>query len=127
MIYFFQSGGPMMWLLLIIALVVLVLFIKKAVQLFGSNSTSEDAAIGINAVIFWGSISAVLGFFAHFYGVYQAMQAIKMANDISPAIVAEGYAMSLVTILFGMGILLISAILWFILRWKYKQLKLHSA
>jgi len=126
MTHFFLSGGPMMWLLLLIALVILALFIKKAVQLFGSSSISEDAAIGINAVIFWGSISAILGFFAHFYGVYQAMQAIKMANDISPAIVAQGYAMSLVTILFGMGILLISAILWFILRWKYKQMQLHN-
>jgi len=127
MIHFFMSGGPMMWLLLLIALVVLVLFIKKAVQLFSGSTSPEDADAGINAVIFWGSISAVLGFFAHFYGVYQAMQAIKMANDISPAIVAEGYAMSLVTILFGMFILLVSAIFWFILRWKYKQLKLRSA
>jgi hypothetical protein len=123
MLQFFFSGGYMMWLLLIVAIVVVVLAMKKAIQLFGKESlNSAQLENGINAILFWGLISLVLGFFAHFQGIYMAMAEIKRANDISPAIVAGGYAASLTTILFGMGIFLVSAIIWFILRWKYKKL-----
>ena len=77
---------------------------------------------GINAIIFWGSISAILGIFAHFSGIYQAMVAISMANDISPAIVAMGYAISLITILTGLLIFMISAVIWFFYRWRYRNI-----
>jgi hypothetical protein len=49
------------------------------------------------------------------------MLAIFQANDISPAIVALGYSMSLVTILTGLTIFMVSAVIWFILRWRFKQ------
>ena len=81
---------------------------------------------GINAVLFWGIMSIIIGVFAHFIGIYAAMNAIMMANDISPAIVASGYAVSLITILFGLFILMLSSILWFILRWKYKSIISNS-
>ena len=76
---------------------------------------------GINTILFWGSLSVVLGVFAHFVGLYEAMQAIKVAGDISPAIVAGGYAMSLITILSGLSLFLASAIIWMVLNWKYKK------
>ncbi len=65
-------------------------------------------------------MSAVIGFFGHFWGVYMAMQAISEATDISPAVVAEGYAMSLITILTGLFIFLF-AFVWFMLRWKLRK------
>jgi len=37
-----------------------------------------------------------------FVGIYEAMQTIMMANDTSPAIVADGYTLSLITILTGL-------------------------
>ena len=122
MVNFFISGGQMMWLFLLIALLIIYLSLKKAFQLFSKQDLSKSVLEnGINAIIFWGSISAVLGFFAHYLGVYYAMQAIYKANDISPAIVAHGYSLSLVTILTGLVLFIISAILWFIFRWRYRQ------
>ena len=122
MVNFFISGGQMMWLFLLIALLIIYLSLKKAFQLFSKQDLSKSVLEnGINAIIFWGSISAVLGFFAHYLGVYYAMQAIYKANDISPAIVAYGYSLSLVTILTGLVLFIISAILWFIFRWRYRQ------
>jgi len=79
---------------------------------------------GINAIVFWGAISAIVGFFAHYLGVYYAMLAIQRANDISPAIVAYGSSMSLITILTGLTIFIFSAIIWFVLRWRYKQISI---
>ena len=117
-----------MWILLILAVVNVVLIIKKALQLFsGSDLSKMQIESGLNAIIFWGGFSAVLGFYAHFLGMVQAMQAISRANDISPAIVSHGYALSLVTILFGLLILMVSGIAWFVLRWKARQLLLEIA
>ncbi len=127
MLRFFLSGGLFMWPLLFAVIAILILSIKKAFELFGKKDLSQARLeSGINAIIFWGGISVVLGFFSHFLGVYEAMQAISRAHDISPAIVAEGYAMSLTTILFGLFIFLYAAISWFVLRWKYKQLMMKS-
>lgn len=117
----FMDGGIYMWPLLIIAIVITVLAITKGIQLSNDSSNINKLENGINAILFWGAFALVLGFFAHFHGVYLAMQAINAANDISPAIVAGGYAMSLITILTGLFIFMLSALVWFIYRWKLKQ------
>jgi len=123
MITFFIEGGPMMWLLLIIAIIIAVLSLKKGLQLFGKNeSTRSTLENGINAIIFWGAISAILGFFAHHLGMYHAMRAIAAANDVSPAIVSYGYSMSLTTVLAGLMIFLVSALIWFLFRWRFKNI-----
>jgi biopolymer transport protein ExbB/TolQ len=116
-----------MWPLLFVAIAIISMSIKKTIDLFGKRElNSARLESGINAIIFWGGISVVLGLFAHFLGVYVAMQAISRAHDISPAIVAQGYAVSLTTILFGLFIFMFAAIFWFILRWRHKQLMIKS-
>jgi len=119
----FQQGGIFMWPLLIIAISVVILSIKKAIDLFGqTEQPRKQLESGLNAIIFWGAISVIIGFLAHFWGMYMALQAISMASDISPAIVAQGFAVSLITILFGLLIFLFSGIMWLVLRWRYKKL-----
>lgn len=123
MLSLFYKGGVFMWLLLAIAISIVILAIKKAIYLFGNKITNpKHLEGGINTIIFWGAISIVIGFLSHFWGLYLAMEAIAKANDISPTIVANGFAVSLITIIFGMLIFLFSAIIWLILRWKYKKL-----
>jgi len=123
MIPLFLQGGMFMWVLLFLAVVIVVLIIKKTIQLFsGSDLSKGQIESGLNAIIFWGGFSVLLGFYAHFLGMVAAMEAISAANDISPAIVSHGYAVSLITILFGLLILMVSGIAWFVLRWKARQL-----
>ena len=113
----FLAGGSFMWLLLVILLVVVVLAITKGVQLFSNKEKNiKKLENGVNAILFWGIYSVVVGFFAHFLGILYAMEAIKRAADISPAIVAGGYSVSLLTILFGLIIFMIAAIIWFIYK-----------
>ncbi len=124
---FIRAGGPAMWPLIIIGIVVLVIAVKKANDLFFKEGLSKaQLEKGINAIIFWGAFSVVLGLFAHFMGVYNAMQAISRASNISPQIVAGGYAVSIITILTGLVIFLISAIFWVVFRAKYKSLIMKS-
>ena len=117
MIEFILMGGPFMLIQLVIAGSVAWLSIAKFYVTFRKKEIDKEYYNnGVNAIIFWGGMGLLLGIFGHFMGVYQAMNAIRMANDISPAIVAGGYAMSLSTVLFGLGIFLFSAIIWFYLR-----------
>ena len=115
MFSFFQEGGVYMWFLLVLAGVIVVLAIIRGMQLF-SNNNIDQLENKINTILFWGAFSVVLGFFAHFHGVYLAMQAIKQANDISPSIVAGGYAVSIITILSGLFMFMISAVIWLVYR-----------
>ncbi len=125
MLQFFIQGGMYMWPLLAFAVVILVLAVKKIIDLYiRTDLPAQNADSGINAILFWGVMSIFIGIFGHFHGIYVAMQAINRAGDISPAIVSQGYAMSLITVLSGMLIFMIAAVVWFIFRWRFKQLAL---
>jgi len=123
MIGFFMQGGYMMWLLLIISITIIVLTIKNTVHISQLSGT-ELSKVGpqIHAILFWGCISVVLGFFAHYQGIYLAMQEIMAASEISPSVVAMGYQAALTTILAGMLVCVIAGILWLALRtwWQHK-------
>lgn len=123
MLTFFFKGGPYMWILLMIAIVIVVLSICKLIQVFGKKEVDPlQFQSGLNAILFWSAISLLVGLFAHFHGIYLAMQAISRAHDISPAIVAMGYSMSLITVLTGMFIFIISLLIWFFLRWRVHKI-----
>ena len=122
MFQFFIKGGSMMWLLLIIFIVILILVVKKAVELIGGEDVSpQKMKAGLNAIPFWGSICFILGFLWHFGGLMRAMSAIAEANDVSPSIVANGLAVSMISIIFGILVFLFSGISWLILKWKYNK------
>jgi len=119
----FMQGGFYMWPLLLFAIIILVLSIKKIIDLFFNPTLSHvKLESGINSILFWGGMSVLIGFLGHYHGMYLAMQAISRASDISPAIVAMGYGVSLISVLFGLLILLFSSIIWFVFRWRFKQL-----
>lgn len=117
---FFQMGmwGP---LLAIVAVVVLVTIVRASLRL--SKMTPENkSSVGtsIHAVLFWGGVSVLLGLIGQNSGLYNALTAISKAPEISPAVVAAGFAESLTTTLFGMTTLLVAAIAWFSLLVRYR-------
>lgn len=120
---FFINGGLYMWLMLILFVFVIGLFIKKLIQIQKQDlRLPQDFERGLWTIPFWGIISLALGFYGHYHGVYMAMLNISQANDISPSIVAEGYAVSLITVLSGLFIFILSGIAWFYLRWRCSRL-----
>jgi biopolymer transport protein ExbB/TolQ len=112
-----------MYVLSLLAVVILVLSVKKAIDFF-SRTGSEPAHLsrGLNAILFWGCISAVLGFLGQFSGHYLSLMAIKNAGLVNPALVAEGIAISLITTIFGLTILTVSALVWFGLKCRLDSL-----
>ena len=122
MMRIFSEGGPFMWPLLVFAIVVVVLTVRKAPEAFGrKEADAVKGEGGVNAILFWGCMSLLTGFLAHYTGIYNAMLAISRASDISPAVMARGYAQSLVPILTGLLICVASAVAWFVLRWRCRK------
>ena len=75
--------------------------IEKAVQNSGGLEMAflEKNMIWINSVI---TIAPMLGFTGTVVGMIKAFEDIKMANDISPAVVAGGISVALLTTAFGL-------------------------
>ena len=75
--------------------------IEKAVQNAGGLEMAflEKNMIWINSVI---TIAPMLGFTGTVVGMIKAFEDIKMANDISPAVVAGGISQALMTTVLGL-------------------------
>lgn len=116
------AGGPAMWLLLIFAITIVALTVKKSIDLFGMpTKQSANLDKGLNAIIYFGGLSLVFGILGQISGIYNALVAISKASDISPQIIFMGFSQSFLSTLFGLWILIFSSIFWFVLRARYKK------
>jgi biopolymer transport protein ExbB/TolQ len=114
--------------MLILLIVVIVLTVKKFAHLYGGGERSErELEEGLHAILFWGVISFVVGVLGQASGIYYALQAISRASQISPQATAQGFAQSFTSTIFGLAILLVSAILWMILYARFKKLTAKAA
>lgn len=117
MIRLFIMGGPYMIPLSLLAVVTLALAAKKATELVTRTAVDRESLTrGLDAILFWGVISVVLGFLGQFTAMYKSLTIIRSAGLINPSLVAEGVAVSLITTIYGLAILAVSSILWFALR-----------
>lgn len=112
----FLSGGILMWPLLVIGIGVLVLAVRSAWLLSRSERSAAEADQRLQAILFWGVMSVVLGFLGTTVGIIQMAQAITLAGAVHPPLVWGGFGVALVTLIFGLLIFLVAAVLWFVLR-----------
>jgi uncharacterized membrane protein len=112
-----HMSGHFGYLAAILGLVILVLVVIKAVQLSRKSMTPGQAwDSSLNTILFWGAFAAVLGLLGQCYGIYEAMMAIRQAEEIAPWAVAMGFFVSFTSTLIGLTVLAISALCWFVLR-----------
>ncbi len=80
--------------------------VEKAIQNAGAVEMAflEKNMIWLNAVV---TIAPMLGFTGTVIGMIAAFDAIKAANDISPAVVAGGISQALLTTAFGLIVAMI--------------------
>jgi biopolymer transport protein ExbB/TolQ len=123
MLQLFLEGGIYMLPLLALAVVILVLTVKKALDLFLREGLGrEQLERGLGAILFWGCVAAVLGLLGQLQGQYLSLRIISQAEIISPNLVAEGMAVSLITTLFGLLQLAFAGIAWFTLSTRFRRL-----
>ncbi|MCP4727625.1 MAG: MotA/TolQ/ExbB proton channel family protein [bacterium] len=120
---FLYTGGPFMFILLLLLAVILILSIKMIIVLFVKKSRDHlSYEHTINSILFWGILSLLLGFLGKYAGLYKAMSTIILADDVSPGLLIAGYQQSLVSALAGLVIAILSFLFWFILKSRLKKL-----
>lgn len=118
---FFMWLGPYKWPMLLLSVLVILLVVKKAIELMIPGLTYRQKASGINAILFWGSISMALGIFSQTVSLWAALREIMAADDISPVIVLIGYYGSFISTLLGTATLIFSALAWWLFRYLVKR------
>lgn len=92
-----QEGGPLfMYTILIVLIVILVLTIKGILNRKGDNSKT------ISLIASLGLFTVAWGFMGQIIGLISAFDAIELARDISPSVMAGGLKISLLSPLFGL-------------------------
>jgi hypothetical protein len=114
--------GPYKWPMFLIAFIILVLIIWKIIDLFFSNIRPANTYRGLNSILFWGSFGLAFGMFVQIAGIWEALKEIMVATDLSPSIVLIGFYGSFVPTLFGISMLLVAALAWWLLRMRAKRL-----
>jgi hypothetical protein len=116
-------GGIFLWIQIFIALVILILLVINTMDLFFRKELKyRKSENSINTIIFLGVFSAIWGIFAQIVGIVQALGSIIEAADISPQILIDGFRISFITALTGLGTLLFSAVGWYILKFRFHAL-----
>ena len=112
----FLSGGVMMWPLLLIGVGILVIAVRTARLLAHPEVHPAEADRRLQTILFWGGMSVVLGTLGTVVGIVQMAQYFVRAGSVHPPLVWSGLGVALVTLIFGLLILLVSLLLWFGLR-----------
>ncbi len=111
------EGGPLfMTMIYALWILVLILAIRWIYIYVKGQSTTEKLRRQNNSILFAGSFGFLLGIFGQAIGLYGAFQAIYTAGDISPALIAGGLRVSMLTTLYGLALLLVSWLIWLTFR-----------
>ena len=106
-----------MGMLTMVLLAILVIAVINGVPLLSNKSSSHGQPtkrLGLMKSL--GLFAFVLGMLGQFLGLFQAFDIISSGMEISPAIMAMGVKVSMVTSIYGMIIFLIAYLLWFSLK-----------
>ncbi len=119
---FFMWMGPFKWFMILLSVLVLVLIIKKVIELLMPAVSQKQKESGVNAILFWGFMALGVGLFSQTVSLWMALKEIIAAADISPAIVLIGFYGSFCATLYGLFTLLIAALAWWLFRFWVKRL-----
>lgn len=113
---FIQEAGPLILPVILLFVVIAILAIRNAVALIRSKGSMAKRRGSIDAILFWGSVAALLGFLGQWLGVMKLITVMVEHGLASPKLVVLGVSESLQTPLGGMVVFVVSAFLWFFLR-----------
>ena len=105
-----------MSIILILGIIILLISILATARRIMHQEYSlldEKLMLSIKSL---GGIAGLAGLFFQTVGLYLAFQAIQAADDISAIVVMKGVFVSFYSTMFGLGVFLVSMIIWYILK-----------
>ena len=113
----FFEGGPFFMTLHYIMWVLVLFFIIRFLRNYYSQNRNSKKLEKLNQnIIFIGVFGSLISFFYRTAGIYGALAAIEVAQDISPALLVSGLRVSLIAPLYFFFLFLITTLIWFIFR-----------
>ncbi|MCG8697012.1 MAG: MotA/TolQ/ExbB proton channel family protein [Bacteroidales bacterium] len=94
----------------------LIVIVVGYIKLWKLRRINRPGTVLIFEIWLIGIIAFLLGFFGQLVTMIQAFDAISMAGDINPTMVADALKGSYRPILIGLSVLIISLIVWGILK-----------
>jgi biopolymer transport protein ExbB/TolQ len=120
---FFYMGGPLfmgiLTLLLAILLAITVYFLVLIVS--GKALEKKNFRHQLTYIKSAGLFTMIMGILGQLIGLLEAFKAIERVGDISPAILAGGLKVSMISTLYGIFIYLLSILVWFVLDLWYTR------
>ena len=114
---FLMEAGPFVIpILLLIPIIGLLTLWNLVFLLIDGRSSTTTRRHGIDAVLFWGGVAAVLGFLGQWVGIHRLTRVLHERGVVGPEMVSYGISESLLTPIAGMAVLAVAAVLWFLLR-----------
>ncbi len=89
---------------------------RYGMKLFRSK---PDTSADINQILILAVLVVAIGAFSHYSGLYSGLQ---IYGELSPAMFAGGYAVSLIAMMLGFVVFIVSTICWFGLRVRLQRL-----
>lgn len=108
-----KIGGPYMKVISIMAVLMILVAIWKAWEIFGKKQANVKL---LDLILMAGSLAVAIGIFSQIVGIVQALEAIRAAADISPQIVMGGAIVSFYAPVWGFLVFIISLVFYFILK-----------
>ena len=108
-----KIGGPHMKVISILAIVTIVVAVFKIVQIVRKKEFNLRL---LDLILMAGSLALAFGLFSQIMGIIGALEAIRIAGDISPQLVMEGAKISFFAPVWGFIVFIISLLFYFILK-----------
>ena len=121
---FLMEAGPLIWPVILLVFVIVGLGIRNTAALIGRRGEAASRRNSIDAILFWGTVAALIGFLGQWLGVMKMLTVMVQHGLVSPNMVVLGLSESLLTPVAGMFVLVGSAFLWFFLRvglWRIER------
>ncbi|MBN2857103.1 MAG: MotA/TolQ/ExbB proton channel family protein [Candidatus Delongbacteria bacterium] len=118
---FFIVMGFWRWPLMIFTLLIIYNLVRYSPAVMKGKTVTESVRISIDSILFWGVMSVATGILGQISGIYNALNIIIKATDISPQIVMKGFSESFTSTIYGFYIFILSGLIWYFLKRKIRM------
>ncbi|WP_339606385.1 MotA/TolQ/ExbB proton channel family protein [uncultured Roseivirga sp.] len=112
---FFSGSKLFMGIQTIVAVIMIVMSVYSAKNVL-TNQVNENSQRKISLIKEVGLFAFIIGLLASAMDLMGALQAIEMAGDVSPSLLAAGLKISFITPTYGLMIYTLSLLIYFALR-----------
>lgn len=120
---FYQGGALFMGILTLIFTTSLVLSVVYGSAVFKGKLTASMGGLAkLSLIREVGIFGLMVGIFGQLIGLYDAFLAIQEMGQVSPAMLAGGLKVSMITTLYGFFIALISLLIYMLLKSRMTKL-----